>query len=88
MSKNNRRLESFSSEKHKERKVNALSDLSTVVDRETLPVVVEQQMSYPAVDQSPAETGAPETAETIITTDATEAVANCPDVAIIDDEVA
>ena len=39
MSKNNR----------KERKVNALSDLSTVVDRETLPVV----------DQLPEETGAP-----------------------------
>jgi hypothetical protein len=55
MSKNNR----------KERKVNTLSNLSTVVDRETLPVA----------DQSPAETGAPEIAETIITTDATEAVA-------------
>ena len=44
MSKNNR----------KERKVNALSDLSTIVD----------VASLPAADQSPAETGVPETAET------------------------
>ena len=50
MSKNNR----------KERKVNTLSDLSTVVDRETLPVTGLHPVSD---DQLPAETGAPETAE-------------------------
>ena len=56
------------SKNRKERKVNALSDLSTVVDVASLPVVVEQQMSYPAVDQLPEETGAPlpETEETEI----------------------
>ena len=37
----------------KERKVNALSDLSTVVDVASLPVVVEQQMSYPVAGLRP-----------------------------------
>ena len=55
MSKNNR----------KERKVNTLSDLSTVVDRETLPVTGLHPVSD---DQLPEETGAPlpETEETKI----------------------
>ena len=55
MSKNNR----------KERKVNTLSDLSTVVDRETLPVAGLRPVFD---DQSPAETSAPlpETEETEI----------------------
>ena len=52
MSKNNR----------KERKVNTLSDLSTVVDRETLPVAGLRPVFD---DQLPEETGAPQSADAI-----------------------